>query len=347
MEMPPNATPVTHCNKAVVLGDGAWATTLALLLAQKGSHVGLWCHFPEIVEQIDSRGVNETFLPEIELPGTIVPTTDIESAMAGAWLVVVAKPVVHLRTALDEVAPFLRAEQTLLSVSKGIEKDTLLRAGQIVEQVAGREDVALLLGPSHAEEVARRLPASVVAAARDEALARRIQDVFTTDRFRVYTTDDVVGVEVAAATKNVIAVAAGVCDGLGFGDNSKAALVTRGLAEIRRLGVAMGAHAETFSGLAGIGDLITTCVSPYGRNRRIGYEIGKGKTRDEALEAMAPAVPEGVWTARSTVELARREGVEMPITEEVYRLLFEDKPPLAAVNDLMHRTPKSEVEALE
>ena len=336
---------VSHAKEAVaVLGDGAWATTIAILLADNGYAVRLWCHFPEIVGQIRGQGVNQTFLPGVEVPPGVTPTTDMEDAVRDAGLVVFAKPVVHLRPMLERAAPLIHPEQALLSVSKGIERRSLLRAGQVIEQGLLRDDVALLLGPSHAEEVARRLPTSVVAAARDETLAKRIQNMFTTDRFRVYTTDDTVGVEIAACVKNVIAIAAGVCDGLGFGDNAKAALITRGLAEIRRLGVAMKARPETFSGLAGLGDLITTCVSPYGRNRRIGCEIGKGKTRAQALEEMAPAIPEGVWTAESTLALARRENVQMPIATEVHAILFEDKAPVTAVNDLMMRAPRSELD---
>lgn len=331
-------------SKIAVLSDGAWATALASLLARKGHPVSLWCQFPHIIDEIRLTGVNQTFLPGVKVHPGVAPTADMAQALDGAATAVIAKPVIHLRAMMRQAAPLLLPTQRLVSVSKGIENDTLLRAGEIVSQATGRDDVVLLLGPSHAEEVARLLPTSVVAAARDESLAAAVQDLFSTDRFRVYTTDDVVGVEIAACVKNVIAVAAGVVDGLGFGDNSKAALITRGLAEIRRLGVALGARPDTFSGLAGVGDLITTCVSPYGRNRRIGYEIGKGKTLRQALEDMAPAVPEGVWTAKSTIALAQRHNVPMPIASEVHAVLFEDKPALAAVSDLMNRAPRSEIE---
>ena len=334
-------------SKIAVLSDGAWATALANLLAQKGHPVSLWCQFPHIIDEIRLTGVNQTFLPGVKVHPRVAPTADMAQALDGASTAIIAKPVIHLRAMMRQAAPLLLPTQRLVSVSKGIENDTLLRAGEIVSQATGRDDVVLLLGPSHAEEVARQLPTSVVAAARDESLAATVQELFSTDRFRVYTTDDVVGVEIAACVKNVIAVAAGVVDGLGFGDNSKAALITRGLAEIRRLGVALGARPETFSGLAGVGDLITTCVSPYGRNRRIGREIGKGKTLRQALEDMAPAVPEGVWTAKSTIALARRHNVPMPISSEVHAVLFEDKPALDAVNDLMNRAPRSEIENLK
>ena len=331
--------------QACVLSDGAWATALAILLAEKGHPVNLWCQFPEVADQIRDTRINETFLPGVTVHENVTPTTDMASAIQGAALVVFTKPVLYLREHAAQAASFVQAGQVLLNVAKGIEADSLLRASQIIGEATGRDDVALLVGPSHAEEVARRLPASVVAAAHDQDTARIVQATFSTDRFRVYTTDDVVGVEIGACVKNVIAIAAGVCDGLGFGDNSKAALLTRGLAEIRRLGVAMGARAATFSGLAGIGDLITTCISPYGRNRRVGCEIGKGKTLAEVLEELAPAVPEGVWTTKSTRALAERYGVEMPIADEVYHILFEDKPPSEAVSDLMRREPKSEEDA--
>lgn len=330
--------------KIAVLSDGAWATALANLLARKGFPVSLWCQFPHIIDEIRLTGVNQTFLPGVKVHPGVTPIASMAQALDGAGMAVIAKPVIHLRAMMREAAPLLLPTQRLVSVSKGIENDTLLRAGEIVSQATGRDDVVLLLGPSHAEEVARLLPTSVVAAARNESLATAVQETFSTDRFRVYTTDDVVGVEIAACVKNVIAVAAGVVEGLGFGDNSKAALITRGLAEIRRLGMVLGARSETFSGLAGVGDLITTCVSPYGRNRRIGYEIGKGKTLRQALEDMAPAVPEGVWTCKSTVALASRHGVPMPIASEVHAVLFEDKPPLTAVSDLMNRAPRSEIE---
>lgn len=332
--------------RIAVLSDGAWATALADLLGEKGYPVSMWCHFPEVAEEVRQERVNRLFLPDKRVSENVTATTDMEEALAGAELVVLAKPVVYLREMLAQAAPLLRSGQALLSVSKGIERETLLRAGEIVREMTGRDDVALLLGPSHAEEVARRLPTSVVAAADDETIAARIQDVFSTERFRVYTTDDTVGVEVSACVKNVIAIAAGVGDGLGFGDNSKAALITRGMAEIRRLGIALGARPQTFSGLSGIGDLITTCVSPYGRNRRVGFEIGRGKKLGQVLDEMAPAVPEGVWTTQATLALAEVHGVEMPIAAEVAKVLFDDKPPLQGVHDLMLREPKSEIEAL-
>jgi len=332
--------------RVCVLSDGAWATTIADLLARKGVAVELWCEFPEVAQQIRDHRVNEKFLPDVTLHEGVSPVTQMSEAVATAELVVFTKPVLYLRPHVERVAGFLRRDQVLLSVAKGIENSSLLRASQIIDQVTGRHDIAMMLGPSHAEEVARRLPASVVAAAEEMSLAEYIQTVFTTDRFRVYTSDDTVGTEIGACIKNVVAIAAGVCEGLGFGDNSRSALLTRGLAEIRRLGVAMGARPETFSGLTGIGDLITTCVSPYGRNRRVGLEIGRGKKLSQVLEEMGSVVPEGVWTTKSAVQLAERHDVEMPITEEVYRVLFEDKPPLEAVSDLMMREPKSEVEGL-
>jgi len=228
-----------------------------------------------------------------------------------------------------------------VSVAKGIENRTLLRPSQIVSDVLGRAPVAALSGPSHAEEVARGLPTTVAVASRNAELARRVQRLFMTDRFRVYTNNDLVGVELGGAVKNIIAIAAGICDGLGLGDNAKAALLTRGLAEMIRLGVAMGARRETFAGLAGMGDLITTCMSPYGRNRAVGVQLGQGRKLKEILAGMEQ-VAEGVRTTRSVRALARRRGVEMPITEQCYRVLFRGKDPTRAVSDLMRRAAKDE-----
>jgi glycerol-3-phosphate dehydrogenase (NAD(P)+) len=327
-----------------LLGDGGWGTALACLLAGNGHRATLWGFFPEIIAETRRLRENRNFLPGVRIPETVQLTHDLSEAVLGADLVVFSTPVLHLRSVAESVAPILKPAppRRVMTVAKGIERDTLLRGSEILQQVLGVADVGLLLGPSHAEEVARRLPCSVVAAAREEAFAREIQRVFMNERFRVYTSTDTTGVEIGAAVKNVIAIAAGLCDGLGFGDNAKAALLTRGLAEITRLGLAMGARRETFFGLSGLGDLITTCISPYGRNLKVGQEIGKGKKLEEVLAEIAPMVPEGVWTTRAVCALAERHRVEMPIAQAVHRVLFEGLPPLLAAQSLMTREPKAE-----
>ena len=256
-------------------------------------------------------------------------------------MVVVSVPTAFLRDALTQHRQALSATVPIVSVLKGIENETLLRPSQIIEEVLGNIRVVVLAGPSHAEEIARRLPASVVAASADHSLACLVQEVFSTDRFRVYTNEDVVGVELGGALKNVLAIAVGICDGLGFGDNAKSALMTRGLVEMSRFGAAFGADTNTLFGLAGIGDLITTCVSPFGRNRHVGERLGKGETLDDILNSMS-AVAEGVRTTRSVQQLAENFSIDMPITREVYEVLFEGKNPAAATDSLMCRPPKVE-----
>jgi len=330
--------------RIAILGDGGWGTALACLLDENGHAVALWGPFPEVTEVIRRDRVNPRHLPGVKIPPTVIPSNDAAEVLDGADLVVFATPVVYLRSVVELAAPLLaHSRARLLCVAKGIERGTLLRGTEVIGTVLGRSDVAIMVGPSHAEEVARGCFTSVVAAARDATFARQIQAVFMNPHFRVYTSDDPVGVELGAAVKNVIAIAAGICDGLALGDNAKSALITRGLAEITRLGVALGAREETFAGLSGLGDLITTCISPYGRNRRVGVEIGRGKPLSDVLEAMKPMVPEGVFTAQSVRALAAREGVEMPIAEAVCQVLFEGKAPLEAARDLMMREPKAEI----
>jgi len=336
-----------------VIGDGGWGTALARLLVGKGHAVRLWGAFPDYIETMRERRENVKFLPGVALPDGLELTGDMAAAVAGADLVVMAVPVQFMRGVLRGLVRCyragggqarclsLRGGTPIVSVAKGIENRTLLRATQVITDVLGRVPVVALSGPSHAEEVARGLPATVTAASREAALARRAQELFMTERFRVYTTRDVVGVELGGAVKNVVAIAAGICDGLGLGDNAKAALLTRGLAEMMRLGVALGARRDTFAGLAGIGDLITTCTSPYGRNRSVGIQIARGRTLREVVGGME-MVAEGVRTTLSVRALARRHRVEMPITEEVYRVLFRGKDPRLAVRDLMQRAAKDE-----
>lgn len=325
-----------------VLGDGAWGTALALVLAQNPDHrVRLWSARPENAALLRDRRENVRLLPGVPIPPAVELTEDIRLAVEQADLWVAAVPTVYLRATMQRVACEVRPHCPVLSVAKGLENSTFLRPTEILRQVLGATQLAVLSGPSHAEEVGRGLPGSVVAASADVGLARWVQERFRTDRFRVYTNQDLIGVELGGALKNIIGIAAGASDGLGFGDNAKSALLTRGIVEMARFGVALGAEHETFFGLAGIGDLITTCVSRHGRNRRVGERLAQGEAADAILASM-PQVAEGVYTTRSVYERSAKMGIEMPITTEVYRVLYEKKSPRAAVIDLMQRDPKHE-----
>ncbi len=330
--------------RILLLGDGAWGTALAILLAEKGHNAMLWGKFPEYTQRMQETRVNEKFLPGVEIPENVELVSDMAAPMERADLLVVSTPVIYLRAVVKEAAEHHREGLPALTVAKGIENESLMRGSEIIRQELGEMNVGMLFGPSHAEEVARHLPSTVVAAAADMKFATEIQQTFMTDHFRVYTSDDATGVELGAALKNVIAIAAGLCDGLGLGDNSKAALITRGLAEISRLGEAMGARRSTFSGLTGLGDLVTTCVSHYGRNRAVGEAIGRGQSLDDTLRSLGGAVPEGVWTAKSVCALADKHKVQMPISREVHAILFDNKPPSTAVRDLMRRDAKPELD---
>ncbi len=327
--------------RVAILGAGGMGTVLALLFHRQGRDVRLWCRDASRADSLRASRENARHLPGSKLPDAIAITSNACDATEAADLIVVAIPSAYLRQTLAGVAERIPAGVPILSVVKGIEVATLERPSQIVREVLGDRPVAILSGPSHAEELAHGLPASVVVASADEALAVAIRDALNHEVFRVYTNPDLLGVELAGALKNVLGVAAGISDGLGFGDNAKAALLTRGLVEITRFAVALGASAETFAGLAGVGDVITTCYSPFGRNRAVGMAIGKGQTLETILAGMAN-VAEGVPTARGIREIARARGIDMPITEEVCRVLFEGKPPRTAVADLMGRDPKFE-----
>jgi len=331
--------------KVVVIGDGAMGTVCAIMLAENGLAVRLWSAFPEAAEDVARRRENVRFLPGRRLPETIELTGQDAGIFQDAELAISAVPTQFMRSVWQRLSRHCPPGLAVCSVAKGIENNTLLRPTQILLDVLnsgppGRA-VAALSGPSIAPEVADGLPATVTIASRDADLARRVQQLLKRPYFRVYTNADLVGVEVAGASKNVIAIAAGILDGLSAGDNAKAALVTRGLAEITRLGLALGARPETFAGLAGVGDLVTTCISPMGRNRSFGEAIGKGKTVAEALAA-TESVVEGVPTTVSVVELARKHGVEMPITQSVHDVLFAGKSPRDAISDLMARPLKAE-----
>lgn len=323
-----------------VIGAGAWGTALSLTLCHNGHNVTLWCHKPERAAELVSTRMNPR-LPGIMLPESLHVTAD-PRCVRGCPLVVIASPSSPIRSVCRTVAPYLDENVTMVSVTKGIEQDTLLRMSQVVEQECHRPVVALS-GPCHAEEVARELPTGCLAACEDKTLAEFVQDAFISESFRVYTSPDVVGTELGGALKNVIALCAGVLDGLGLGDNTKAMLMTRGLTEIARLGVSLGAQKETLAGLSGIGDLIVTCTSMHSRNRRAGILIGQGKTPREAMEEVG-AVVEGFYATRSAWALSRRQGIDMPIVEAAYQVLYEERNVRELIPRLLMRKRKAESE---
>jgi glycerol-3-phosphate dehydrogenase (NAD(P)+) len=327
--------------KVAIIGAGGMGTALALLLSKSVADVRIWSRDPAHARMFQETRVNDRHLPGIRVPDLLTITSSATTAAGDADLIVAAVPTAHLRANLGSLAHAIPAGVPVLSVVKGIEYGTFARPSQIIQEALGPRPVAVLSGPSHAEELARGLPASVVVSGSDLALVNRIRDLLSHDAFRVYTSTDALGVELAGALKNILGIAAGICDGLGSGDNAKAALLTRGLVEITRLGVNLGARHETFFGLAGVGDIVTTCYSPFGRNRSVGERIGRGETLERVLGAMVN-VAEGVPTTRSVHFLASERAVEMPITSEVYQILFQGKPPRLAVADLMVRQPKVE-----
>jgi len=325
-----------------IVGDGAMGTVLAILLCEKKKRVRMWGYDAEQLSQIQSEGENKKFLPGYKLPGSLLFECKDEQIMADADLIVSAVPCQFMRGIWKRLKDYVPEDIPIVSVAKGIENDTLLRPTQILSDVLGKEVSSIALsGPTIADELARRLPATACAACRNEKLAKKIQKTFSISWLRIYTNTDIIGVELAGAVKNIIAIAAGIIDGIGAGDNAKAALLSRGLAEITRLGVACGAKPQTFAGLTGLGDLVTTCISPKGRNRSFGERIGKGQTVEEAQRA-TESVIEGVATCQSVIELTRRLKVEMPITQAVFKVLFENKPVQKAIADLMKRQLKAE-----
>ena len=328
--------------KVTILWDGGWGTTLAILLAHKGFQVCLWGAFEENINRIHKRGVNDKFLPGIRVPSSIKLTSDLSAAISDAQVIILAVPSQFIRQVVRRIAPLKKAGVPLVSVIKGIETKTLRRMSEVIYQELGRRlKLAVLSGPTIALEVAQGIPTTAVVAATDKSLAQALQHMFITDRFRVYTNSDVIGVELGGSLKNIIAIACGISDGLGFGTNTKAALLARGLAEMSRLGIVMGAKKETFSGISGLGDLVTTCISLQSRNRFVGEQIGKGKKLKDILSHMN-MVAEGVPTAKAGYLLSRKYKVAMPITEQVYNVLYKNKNPLKAVNDLMRREKKQE-----
>ena len=329
--------------KIAVIGDGGWGTTLAIILSKKGYKISLWGAFPEYVDCLKEKRDNVKFLPSIPIPKEILITADLEEALSDSRVVILAIPSQFMRSIVSKLKGFDFSDSTIVSVTKGIENKTLKRMSEIIEELLGEVKLAVLSGPSIAIEVARGIPTTVVTASKHEKTSYKIQEIFSSGRFRVYTNPDIIGVELGGALKNIIAIASGMSDGLGFGANTKAALLTRGLAEITRLGVSMGADRRTFEGLSGMGDMVTTCISPHGRNRWLGEEIGRGKKLKDII-SKTEMVVEGVSTTESAYELSKRNNVDMPIIHEIYAVLFKNKDPLLAVNDLMKRESKSEME---
>lgn len=331
--------------KISVLGAGSWGTALALLLHNNGHEVTLWSALKDEVEMLREKREHASKLPGVILPKEMEITTDLEGSLKSPEVAVLAVPSPFTRSTSKQMAPFVRDGQIIVNVAKGVEEKTLMSLSEIIGQEIPNADVCVLSGPSHAEEVGKGLPTTCVVSAKTRKTAEYLQGIFMSPVFRVYTTPDMLGVELGGALKNVIALAAGTADGLGYGDNTKAALITRGMAEIARLGIKMGAKAETFYGLSGIGDLIVTCASVHSRNRKAGYLMGKGYTMEEAM-AEVKMVVEGVYSAKAAKELAEKYNVEMPIITEVNKVLFEGKSASEAVKDLMLRDKKVEAPVL-
>ncbi|MDZ7625095.1 MAG: NAD(P)H-dependent glycerol-3-phosphate dehydrogenase [Ignavibacteriaceae bacterium] len=330
--------------KISVLGAGGWGTTLAILLHYNGHNVTLWEYKKSYARHLLKKRINTDYLPGIKIPKEILITSDIEEASDDKNLIVLAVPSQFLRDVIKKINYHTIEDTILVSVSKGIEKNTLMTMSQMLKDVfphINENQIGVISGPSHAEEVSQMVPTAVVAASIDIETSKAIQAAFMTSYFRVYASTDILGVELGGAFKNIIAIGAGIIDGAGFGDNTKAAIMTRGVAEISRLGLAMGARPETFAGLSGMGDLIVTCMSRHSRNRFVGEEIGKGKKLKQILNSMEQ-VAEGVETTRSAKQLAAKIEIETPITNEVYKILFEDKDPVKATTDLMTRDMKTE-----
>ena len=328
-----------------VLGAGSWGTALSVLLSDNGHRVTVWSIDENEVKMLNEKREHELKLPGVKLPDDMVITGDLGSTIRGRDFLVLAVPSPFTRSTAKKMSPFVAEGQIIVDVAKGIEESTLMTLSRQIEQEIPQADVAVLSGPSHAEEVGRRLPTTCVIGARTRKTAEYLQSMFISNVFRVYTSPDILGIELGGSLKNVIALAAGIADGLGYGDNTKAALITRGIAEIARLGVKMGGKIETFTGLTGIGDLIVTCASVHSRNRKAGYLIGQGMSMQEAMDEVKMVV-EGVYSAKAAAKLAQKYEVSVPIVDEVNAVLFEGKSPAEAVNDLMMRESRSENRSL-
>ncbi len=329
--------------KIGVLGGGSWGTALAILLANKGLDVEMWVRNKDQANEMDINRVNKKYLPNAKFPDNLVVTSDIERSIHNKDVLLLSVPTHGVRDTLEKVKDIINEKQIIVNVAKGIENNTLMRISEIVKEILPNNKYAMLSGPSHAEEVATNIPTTVVSASVNKEVAEYIQDLFFTPTFRVYTNPDIIGVELGGALKNIIALGAGISDGLEYGDNTKAALMTRGIIEIARLGASLGANPNTFSGLAGIGDLIVTCTSMHSRNRRCGILLGKGLSLDEAVKEIGMVV-EGVKTTNSAYKMASKLGIEMPITEEIYNVLYNNYDVSNSVNKLMGRDKKHEME---
>ena len=328
-----------------IMGAGSWGTALALLLHKNGHQVTVWSINEDEVKMLSEKREHESKLPGVKIPEDMMFTTDIESTVKGKDFVVLAVPSPFTRSTSRNMCPFIAEGQIIVDVAKGIEESTLMTLSQQIEEEIPQADVAVLSGPSHAEEVGRGLPTTVVIGAKTKETADYLQELFMSEVFRVYTSPDILGMELGGSLKNVIALAAGIADGLGYGDNTKAALITRGIAEIARLGVKMGGAIESFTGLTGIGDLIVTCASVHSRNRKAGYLIGQGMSMQEAMDEVKMVV-EGVYSTKAAVKLGEKYDVSLPIINKVNEVLFENKDPREAVNELMLRDSKAEHTAL-
>lgn len=335
-------------SQIAVIGGGAWGTGLAIVLGRKGSHrVRLWAHEIDVCESIAQRQVNERFLPGREIPSSVMASNDLAAVLDGAQIIVSVMPSQHCRALFARMRPFLHSRPLIVSATKGLEEGSLLRMTEVIADALKRDGslappIGALSGPSFAQEVARGDPTAITIASQDAELLRTVQQEFSGSSFRIYTNTDVVGVELGGSLKNIIAIAAGICDGLGLGHNSVAALITRGLAEMTRLVVACGGRAETMAGLAGLGDLVLTCTGGLSRNRTVGVELGRGKRLPEIIAGMHGMVAEGVFTTTAAVGLAHARGVEMPITEQMHAILHDGKNPREAIQQLMTRSGKSE-----
>lgn len=330
--------------KTGVIGAGSWGIALSILLHNNGHEVTVWSALKDEIAELKEKHEHRT-LPGVKLPESMVFTDDLKEAMADKELLVLAVPSIYTRKTAASMKPFCREGQILVNVAKGIEETTLMTLSEQIEEELPMANVAVLSGPSHAEEVSRGLPTTCVTGARDKATAELVQNIFMSPAFRVYTSPDILGIELGGSLKNVIALAAGIADGLGYGDNTKAALITRGIAEIAKLGTAMGGRFETFCGLSGIGDLIVTCASMHSRNRRAGILIGQGATMEEAM-AEVKMVVEGVYSAKAALALSQKYGISMPIIEQVNQVLFDGKPAADAVKDLMMRDKTNEASTI-
>ncbi len=330
--------------KVTVLSDGGWGTALSLVLCENKHIVTLWGAFPEYIDSMKKSRENTKFLKGVKLPKSLILESNLKTAIKDSEIIILATPSQYMRITLFELKKYYKKKQLLVNVAKGIENNSLFRMSELCDEILKEYSYCVLSGPSHAEEVVKKLPTAVVVASKNKTFAEKVQKAFMNKYFRVYTTDDVTSVELGGALKNVIAIAAGIIDGLELGDNPKAALITRGIAEMSRLGVKLGGHDKTFSGLSGLGDLIVTCASKHSRNRFVGEELGKGHNLDEIIKMLNMVVAEGVKTTQSAYLLANKIGIETPIVNEVYKILYKNKSAKRAVFDLMTRDPKSEVE---